>query len=797
MHSTHAHLVATLCLLSFLSLPRASDADIGWPSLRGPSYDGARHNVELFADPDSTLQVGWKRPLGSGYSAVVIGEGHAFTLFAAGEHDVVAAFDVETGDERWRTTIGPTYGGHDGSHDGPISTPLLADGKIFTLGGWGRLLALDAATGETRWSTHLNEDLGAKKPFYGFATSPVLAAGVLVVQVGGGDGNSIVGFDPDDGTVRWSFGDDPVVYQSPIVATIAGREQVLAATAQHLYGIAAGTGEVLWQHEHGGDERGMGGETIIPVPAGDDRVLLLHKMDESVMVQVVQQGSGFAVETLWANNSIRGTYVHPVYHEGFLYGMAGRILTCVDAATGERRWRSREPGDGFPTLVGDQLVIITKPGTLHVAEATPEGYRERAQLPLFNEHSWSAVAYADGHLYARSMAQLARIDTTAVAGTSETDDSWLASTRFGRFLDQVAIDDDKAASVDAFLEAQARFPIVEPSGAVHFLYRGPDEDVGIVGDMIGYRREDPMQRVPGTDLFYYSTRLEPTAAVYYGFIPSYEQTTPDPRNPQTGRSLFGTVSWFAMPAWPGADFTVAGQPKGRLETVRWTSAIGEGQEREVSVYLPMGYNRDTERRYPVLYVHGGADALEHGAYQASLDNLIGETVEPLIAVFVVGEHRRWDRNNQPLYAQMIAEELVPKIDSVYRTRTDRMARASAGTADAASAALRTAFEHPEVFGRVAIQSPTIMTADDVAPWIDAADLRSMVIYHDWGTYHLRSPHEAWDMAEANRELFTVFRNRGYRPAGGETPDGFGWACWRSRTDDLLKALFPRQLASLS
>jgi enterochelin esterase-like enzyme len=65
-----------------------------------------------------------------------------------------------------------------------------------------------------------------------------------------------------------------------------------------------------------------------------------------------------------------------------------------------------------------------------------------------------------------------------------------------------------------------------------------------------------------------------------------------------------------------------------------------------------------------------------------------------------------------------------------------------------------------------------------------------VIYLEWGTYHLRSPHEAWDMARANRDLWALLRQRGQRPAGGEVPEGFGWACWRGHTDEMLSALFP-------
>ena len=81
---------------------------------------------------------------------------------------------------------------------------------------------------------------------------------------------------------------------------------------------------------------------------------------------------------------------------------------------------------------------------------------------------------------------------------------------------------DKGAVVDAFLASRKSFPIVEGTSAVHFVYRGEAQDVGIVGDMIGFRREDPMTRVEGTDLFYYSTRLEPDAAVTYGFIKDFE-----------------------------------------------------------------------------------------------------------------------------------------------------------------------------------------------------------------------------------------------------------------------------------
>ncbi len=83
-----------------------------------------------------------------------------------------------------------------------------------------------------------------------------------------------------------------------------------------------------------------------------------------------------------------------------------------------------------------------------------------------------------------------------------------------------------------------------------------------------------------------------------------------------------------------------------------------------------------------------------------------------------------------------------------------------------------------------------MAPGDLAEFADGPGMRPLVIYADWGTYHLRSPHEAWDMAENSRALWQHLREAGYRPAGGELPEGFGWACWRGHTDALLAALFP-------
>jgi len=770
-----------------------------WPGLRGPAYDGAAREARLLGESGGGLAVGWKVPLGPGYSAVVVADGIAVTMFGAGPDDVMAAFAVDTGKEVWRTRIGEAYKGHDGSHDGPISTPAIGQGRVFGLGPRGDLFALQASDGKEIWRKNLTTEFGSEAPYYGFSTSPILVDGVLVVEAGGKDGKAVVGLDAATGKVLWSAGDDGVEYQSPVAALIGGELQVVAVGAKKLYGIAPRTGKVLWSYEHQAEDNVPGGGSMIPVPSGPGRFLLMNKADSSSMVEVKRgKEVDYEARELWSTNSIKGSYVTPVYHDGHLYGISGRILTCVDATTGELNWRSREPGDGFPTLIGDELAIITKPGSLHVAKAAPDAYHELASLPLFDEHSWSQVAFAGDSLFVRSMGHLARVDVAApsAAATTAAAPAWLAATEFGRFLAEVENAPDREQKVAAWVERQKTFPIIEGPDVVHFIYYGDAKDVGIVGDHIGARREDPMTHVAGTRLFYSSARLEPDAAVSYGFLVDYGEASKDPRNPKAAKGNFGDVSLLTMPAWRDGGATIASDAsrRGQLETIEWASTIDEGKTRRLSVYLPAGYATTGERRYPSAYILGGKAALEDGSLGNVLDRSIGNGVEPLVAVFILPREDDKGPVRMPpeKYLEMLSKEIVPLVDSRFRTVAARGERAIIGIGGTGGLAFDAGVKSNELFGRAGSLSGRWSFDPTSAPpeALPTAAEKPLTLYVGWGTYDLRSPHEAWDIARDNRLVFARLRERGYHPAGGEAPIGNGWAFWRERAGEMFEALFP-------
>ena len=782
-------------LVALLLFCAGSAAADDWPGLRGPRHDGS--SGARFAGDAGTMTVAWRTRIGPGYSIVAVSGGRAVTLFADGPDDVLAAFDAATGKEAWRLRVGPSYRGLDGAFDGPIASPAVHGGRVFALDPGGTLVAADLATGRRMWQVNIPGRDGGRKPHYGFATSPVVAGDVVVLHLGA-VGGALAGFDAGTGERRWSAGADDVLYQSPVLTRIAGREIVAAVGATKLLLVEPATGRVVLEHPHGGSPHDMAAGSAVPVPAGDGRLFVKTHNDKSTMFKIVEgEGGALSAETLWAAPVLRTTYVIPVYHEGYLYGMTGRtVLTCVDAATGEVKWRSREPGDGFPTLAGGDLVIATKERTLHVGPASPAGWSERARLSLFADFAWTAPSVAGGAVYARSLGELARVDWTAgparaLAGAP------VASPALARFLGDVRRATDKAALVDRFLAQAPQGPLVEPPDRVVFLYRGEARDVGIASDLLGIRREDPMSRVEGTDLFYYEARVEPGARVSYQFVTDFGTPAADPRNPRAVPWLTPTpASSLAMPGWsePAHLAEAPPQRRGRLETVELASPSRPGARITMHVYLPAGYDIGTAR-YPVAYVLDGDAALDAGLVR-SLDNAMPGTAEPALVVFLGrytwGDWKPGFVEASKASLELLVKEVVPAVDARFRTAAEAPSRAIVGHGFGALQALFGALSGPAVFGALGLQAPALLDSDEaeVRAVLKTAAERPLRVYHDWGRYELRSTRENADMRVFNTRFHDLLRERGYRPEGGEAKDGTGWGAWRNRTDRLFAALFP-------
>ncbi|MCI0412763.1 PQQ-binding-like beta-propeller repeat protein [bacterium] len=770
-----------------------------WRGFRGPNYNASLSGTNILKGiehPQFSIQ--WKEKLGSGYSSVSVADGRAVTLFSDGTKDWVQTLDAVTGKLIWRAEIGPTYAGHDGSHTGPISTPLLAGKMVFVLGPYGQLIALNAADGKRVWSKELSKEKDANIPYYGYATSPVIDGKRLVIPHAAKDRFSVVAYDTKTGAEKWSSGKDTISYQAPIVATIAGQKQIVVAGDKFLYGVNAADGKILWEYEHQGDGSASGTASIQPLVLEGDRIVISDKADASTLLKVNRTGSKWKLEKVWSNNSLRNTYSRPVYSNGHLYGYSGTFLTCVEAATGKALWKSRAPGDGFILLLDGHLLILTKKGTLHIAEASTAGYNEKAKLSLFNDYAWTPPSFANGFIYARSLSEIASIKLVPAESTlAKTVEIPIpAGTRVGQFLSELmeTSPDARAKEIDQFL-ANEKFPIIEDDWA-HFIYRGEATDMGIMGDMIGARAQEPMHRIEGTDLFFYSTKLVPDARISYRLIRNLDENLIDPRNPRKEQGMTGELSWMAMPKWQEPPFFADSTEiiRGRIESHELNHKLYPDKKRHVEIYLPANYD-DSQGRFPVVYIHDGKQAKEWGELTKAFDYLMGtKKIEPFIAVFLWPmDDPKADEFYEGLdkYLTHIVEEVIPVVDKTYRTVADPKHRANIGTSFAGYAALYCTLKRTDVFQRCATHSSFGLTEDvnNLQKFATETPTTEISIRMAWGNYDLQAKHEGWSIARSNEELVSAFQKRGFQVKSIQANEGHTWGSWRNRADWLFADLF--------
>ena len=713
-------LITALCVIAVAATGAAFAQSDFWANLEGT------------LPPDSFgMELAWDRELGSGYSRISIADGKAVTMFASDEVDVVAAFDVATGDELWRFELGEMYVGHNGSHDGPNGTPTIAGDTVFALGPKGRLAALGLGDGAVAWQRELTED-GSEEPFHGYTTSPIVA-GDRVIVLTGGEGRSITAFDRATGEVVWASGDDAVNYQTPTLVESDGQALLIAPTDQFLQALDPESGEIAWQLQYADGEQSEQQSHVVPV---DDGRFLLWLFRGSKLYSFDAEGA----EELWSTRAFGNSLGVPVQVGDHFYGYTGRFLSCVDIETGEFAWRSRPPAGQGLSVVGGALATLGREGDLVLIEASPDAYRELTRLPVFEEGDYATPSFVDGLFVVRNMERIAavRVDTDSAPRMAEIDESDRLHGAFGSWIAEVEAmaEGERQTAVDSRFAGLDATPIREGNLA-HFVWRGEAEDVGVSGDFLSNQGDElGLYPLAGTDLFFRSVELDPKAQYMYSFSSNYSQPAPDPNNPYTVDMGFAVSSELRMPEWPESSFLeppADDAPRGTLDSFQFRSEILDNT-RELSVWRPQDYGA-SDARYPVLIVNHGDNQLRGSLMRNTLDNLVGDSVAPMVAVFVPRvEPAEYGGEKADNYTRFLIEEVLPHIDRHYRT--DGETRAIMGPGSAGVAALYASFQHPDVFQQAAAQSYyTIAPTDEKLPeMIAAAGDKPSQVYMVWSNH---------------------------------------------------------------
>ena len=384
--------------------PAAATASSHWTNFRGPDRDGHYRQQTIRTDWGSSLTPLWKQPVGGGYGSFVIADGRAFTIEQRGDRELAAAYDVKTGRELWTSAWDAQFQGSPGG-GGPRATPTWHDGRVFVLGATGEFRAIDAATGRTLWRTNILADAGAVNTDHGISTSPLVVDNTVVVLPGGSNGQSVVAYDRQSGKRVWSALDDRSAYSSPMLVTLAGVRQILAHTEARLVGLSPENGTLLWEFPW--QTPYASAQPLITAP---DRVFISAESD-AVMLQLTAGADGQLMpRELWRTTRMNNKFTSAVLHDGFIYGLDEAILSCIDASTGDLKWKGGRYGYGQVMLASGHLIVLTEEGELALVRADPGSHQEIARFPAIEGKTWNHPAMSDGILLIRNIEEMAAFD---------------------------------------------------------------------------------------------------------------------------------------------------------------------------------------------------------------------------------------------------------------------------------------------------------------------------------------------------------------------------------------------------
>lgn len=429
-------------LISLLLFAGRPDATQDWPQWLGPQRDGVwRETGILDKFPAGGPKRLWSTPVSKGYAGPAVANGRVYVTdmkFGAGstlpENDFqrpklageesVYCLDVQTGKEIWKHSYDCTY---DISYaHGPRCTPVVHDGKVYSLGAMGDLFCLSAEDGKVLWSRHFPKEFKVKSPAWGWSASPLLDGDKLICVVGG-PGSVAVAFHKDTGKELWrALSANEPGYCPPVIYTLAGKRQLIIWHPQAVNGLDPETGKVYWSQPF----TIQAGLTVpMPRQLPDDRLFVTSFYNGPMMLQITP-GDPPQAKVLWKGNSeseVRTDKLHsimptPFVDDGHIYGICSHgQLRCLKADTGQRVWETfKATGVTRPARWANAFLVrheesgryfvFNEKGMLLIAELTPKEYRQIDQAQLIEPTQvangrdivWTHPAFAQRCVFVRN-----------------------------------------------------------------------------------------------------------------------------------------------------------------------------------------------------------------------------------------------------------------------------------------------------------------------------------------------------------------------------------------------------------
>jgi len=388
-------------LLALGASARADDglpvAENDWPWWRGPRREGsASENQKPPLTWSPTENVLWKIPVpGRGHgSATVVGP-HVY-LAACDERSgsqSVLCFDRATGKPLWETVVHASGAMRKNAKSTGASTTLACDGErlFITFANAGAVTATALGRdGKLLWQTKFSDYLIHQ----GYASSPALYQSLAIVSADHSGGGAVAGLDRKTGAIVWKR-ERPKFpnYASPVILSVAGRDQLLLTGCDLVTSLDPLTGKLLWEVP------GATTECVTSTVTDGTHVFSSGGYPKNHLAAIMADGTG---KIAWETKD--RVYVPSLLlHEGHLYGVLDvDMAVCWAADSGRQMWKARLGGtfSSSPVRVGDRIYATNEAGESFIFRASPEKFTQLGTGKLGDE-AFATPAICGGRLYTR------------------------------------------------------------------------------------------------------------------------------------------------------------------------------------------------------------------------------------------------------------------------------------------------------------------------------------------------------------------------------------------------------------
>ena len=366
---------------------------LGWPGWRGPNRDAIIGSGAVPVDWPRELKRLWRVDVGVGHASPVVEKGRIFQFARQGDEEVLLCFDL-TGDPLWQSDrysapyqMNSSALGHG---KGPKSTPIIADGRIYTLGISGILTCWDTTTGHLIWRNEFSSQFKQTSPLFGTATSPFVMDGICIAHVGGHDSGALMAFACETGEVVWSWDRDGPPYTSPIVATLSGQNQLVTQSQDHCLGVSIDRGKELWSFSYTTDYT-----MNIPTPVVAGSIVIFSGYQRGVTgYEIKMDDREWQVDEAWHTDDVYMYMSSPVLVDGRVYGFSqtkkGQFF-CLWPNSGEIIWTApgRQGDNALLLAIDDVMTAVTTEAEFIIFRRGRDDYVEVARYNVADTPTWA------------------------------------------------------------------------------------------------------------------------------------------------------------------------------------------------------------------------------------------------------------------------------------------------------------------------------------------------------------------------------------------------------------------------